>query len=392
MSGSSSMHWGDYKIFIVDDMSVNIKILTQALNFFAPADDLPQLFTYQDPLEALEAADKVFPDLFLLDIEMPGINGIELCEKLKSKKGFKYTPVIFITSLDNVDSMQRAYDVGANDFINKPFNNYEVFLRVKSALTQYSLLMDNLKKESLMKHKAEDNEALVKILCHDFANSLTAVKFLVKDCANEKLVGITENMIEVVEHVRQMISLESGASDLQLVAVDLFAKIEKARLLVEERLQEKNLKLVVNNMTTCEKVGVKAEPSSLLNQVLLNLLTNAIKFSYPGGEIRINVAQFSRFMIVEIKDFGMGIPPDMIGNVFNKYVKTTSLGTNKEKGTGFGLPLVKQYMQLYGGDIKVSSICIEEAQREGTLHGTTFTLFFPAVNCSACQKKTSENK
>ncbi|NRA46218.1 MAG: ATP-binding protein [Oligoflexales bacterium] len=117
---------------------------------------------------------------------------------------------------------------------------------------------------------------------------------------------------------------------------------------------------------------VSAEPVSLLNDVINNLLTNAIKFSYDNGTITVKCYLSQDWKVVEIIDKGMGIPKNLIGKLFDYYKSTSRLGTQGEKGTGFGLPLVKSFMDAYHGCIDVKST--EKGKGEG--HGTTFTLKF----------------
>ena len=215
---------------------------------------------------------------------------------------------------------------------------------------------------------SEDKNFLVKILCHDLGNSLTVMdvstsiidNYLASDTVSKE--KITPNLLRIkraiqeqfniVNSAKQKLSLEND-KDIKLELVDISTMIEKIQFTFRHRLKEKNLKLDVEIDPMANKV--LAETISLSNNVLNNLLSNAIKFSNSEGTIKIRTYPTDAHINIEIIDTGVGMESEYLKNIFNENTKTTRLGTQGEKGTGFGLPLVKAFMKAYGGDITVES-------------------------------------
>lgn len=357
-----------HKVIIVDDMKINLLMYEK---FFLNLNYEIHLFS--NPLEVLDKAKTIIPDLFLLDIEMPNMDGIELCQKIKKVDYLKDIPVIFITTLDNEESMTRAFNAGAVDFINKPFKPVELKLRLASTLKSYDYFKTIQIQNRKLYNQAEDNNSLVRILSHDLKNSLNVIQAYAKKIQHEKILSSSLNMIEMIHHVEEIIALEGNKKEIVVYPVDVVEVIKKAIELFSEKIIEKKVDILFLNKTQEEQVLIKAEKTGLLNQVLANLISNALKFSFENSKITIILEKGWNMAWVKISDTGIGIPQNMIGDLFNKYKKTTRPGTKQEKGTGFGLPLVKTYVELFGGNIEVNST---EKTDISTDHGTTFVLTF----------------
>ncbi len=355
------------RIVLVDDIKTNLKIYRHAL-----LGENYTFFSYSDSQEALKNIEKVQPHLLILDIEMPKLNGIELLNEIRNVMGFKNVPAIFITTLSDESKLKEAFESGANDILAKDFQPYQLKFKVKTLLEQYFLKQKLMVFGRQMKEKSQENENLIRILCHDLLNPLTAIKLLAMRNKDEKLLKINDTAVEIIEHVREMMALEAGKKEIKLGAVSLTEVIKKCVHVMEAKLESKKINYFFDNGFLNE-VFVQAEQTSLANQVINNILSNAIKFSHEGGHIYFSLAVRDNQVFVTIRDEGIGVPESMVPDLFNKYVKTTRLGTSKEKGTGFGLPLVKTYMNLYGGDIFVETW--EESQNLGKT-GTAFTLVF----------------
>ena len=312
---------------------------------------------------------------FLKD-EMPKLNGIELLSRIREQLGFKNVPAIFITSLSDETKLKEAYMSGANDILAKDFEPYQLKFKVKSLLEQYFLKQKLMVFGRQMKEKSQENENLIRILCHDLLNPLTAIRLLAIRNKDERLQQITDNAVDVIEHVREMLALEAGKLKINLSNISLSDALKDSLAILDDKMKHKQMSFFFDSGFLSD-VFVQAEKASLVNQVLNNIITNAIKFSKEGGKLFFNVEVRDNQVYLKIKDEGIGIPRSMIPDLFNKYVKTTRLGTNNEKGTGFGLPLVKTYMNFYGGDIFVESW--EEKDNLG-ITGTVFTLVFNLVD------------
>lgn len=241
--------------------------------------------------------------------------------------------------------------------------------------------------------KKQQKETLVKILCHDINNPLTVVngqlQRIIKDtgkgkCNLEELADRSKKALKcahVIQHIIQQVNeleaLESGKIALNCQPVRLREILDTSFNTFNDKIRAKKVKLIYE---CSEDVIIFAEPKSLSNSVINNLLSNAIKFvNHSTGIISIKVISKKTEVYLTLSDNGVGMPESIKENLFREDVVTSRPGTSGERGTGFGMPLVKTYMDLYEGRIEVSS---KEKEKYPHDHGTTFKLTF---------KKTGSN-
>ena len=244
----------------------------------------------------------------------------------------------------------------------------------------------NDKNEKLSK-LFEEKKSLVRILCHDLNNTITVLQ-LSTDIAYqkreradvvEKNLGRVRKTIatqkDIITHVREMEAVKSGKKKIKLEPVAVDELIEKASFMFKEKFESKQLIFDTSNV---EKIsGIMAEKVTVTNNVFNNIVSNAIKFSRKGGVISVAVNQPQDSKVcISIKDSGIGMPKEILENIFKNDKETSRKGTEGEAGTGFGMPIVKSFMEIYGGDIQVESI--DESEDEQN-HGTTFHLYFNAA-------------
>lgn len=238
------------------------------------------------------------------------------------------------------------------------------------------------------KRQLEADNTLLRVLSHDLASPLMilkascdAARWILSHSENKKLTNYL-NKIEkstliiekITTHVRDMIALRSGKKSIKLLPISLDSVLEECRFVFDDQMKRKNLELVVINHNPDARMLV--ERSSFMNQVFNNLISNAIKFSPRGKTIFIEalVEGDERYHLM-LRDQGVGIPDHLIEDIFSPEKKTSRLGTDGEKGTGFGLPVVKSYIGLYDGTIEVESSTL------GDQTGTTFHIFLKCVKC-----------
>jgi signal transduction histidine kinase len=231
------------------------------------------------------------------------------------------------------------------------------------------------------KHKEEMEEKnsqirnLLRVLAHDISNPLTYMMsshtMLQKDIPDEKKTKMMNNLKkgmntihDIVNNVREYESIQSSKKVFITKPVQVKKVVEEALKTFEFKLEDK--KITVINEIEDKDITVMADMVSLKNQIISNLISNAIKFTPEGGTIRIFPEQSDPYYVLCIKDTGIGIEPEMIDKLFLPDGKTNRPGTNGEKGTGFGLPIVKQILNQFGAEINV----------ESNGDGTTFKLIF----------------
>lgn len=356
------------RILIVDDNQRNITVLGTILH-----QENYQLNIAMDGLEALEMVKKAQPDLILLDIMMPNMDGYETCEHLKNDPNTREIPVIFLTAKTQLEDKVKGLDLGAVDYVSKPFESRELLSRVRTHL-------DLKRHKDLLKESNQRNLELLHVLCHDIANPLSLIIGYLSLLANapdkfpqfEKVLNIAaENGLEIIDVARKMLSLDSSGIDLSPTSLD--QAVNKAVELIENRLEEKDIKLNLN----LTPIMVLSDEASLVNSVILNLLTNAIKFSYRGGEVDINVIKYDPdTALLQIIDHGMGMPEHILSGLFNINAKVHRPGTEEEGGTGFAMPLIKKFVDAYDATLKITSQTKEEHPDQS---GTQFDIYFKIV-------------
>ena len=360
---------------MVDDSPTILQILTHLLkdNFF-------ELIHAVCGQQALQVAREKKPDLILLDIDMPGMDGFETCKQLKKDKNTKDIPVIFISGYTTVENKVKSFEVGGQDFIPKPVQQKELIAHINTHLT-IKQLQQELRKE------VEEKQALIRILTHDISTPLSVIYGQAElltlksqgTAANDlekstRLISKSVDRIhEIINHIRTMEAVKSGKVKLEPEPVALKSVFQEAGLFFQEPLLEKNLSLEIVPTLENIKTKIMAERISFAAHVMNNLLSNAIKFSFPGSVIRLEVRDDpgDETVTVVLKDRGMGMPAEILENIYSPSAPTSREGTAGEKGTGFGMPIVKSYMEMFAGEISIRSKVKEKHPHD---HGTEIHL------------------
>lgn len=368
-------------ILVVDDLKLNYLIIKKTLEKFSM-----QINFIQDPRLALDEIKKNKPDLILLDYEMPFINGPELCKLIKSDDFCKSIPIVFFTSSSAAETITSAFAAGADDYLNKPVCEPEL-------LSRLSRIFQNLDLSRKLQDKYEEQVSLSRLLSHDLNNYIsifkTSLSLLKKniDSASKNEVSTQKNlerlhntinkMADLVLNVRNMQAIEDKKIDLNLLPTDVGDLITETVSNFQEKIDEKKLKINFDmqalGQNSAQSKVVLLERVSALNSVFGNVLSNAVKFSHEGGAIDIAYRDQNDRLQIEIRDHGVGMPDDLVKKIFSKTEKTTRAGTKNETGTGFGMPLVKLFMEKYGGSIDIQSKSEEQHPDD---HGTTICLEF----------------
>ncbi len=255
-------------------------------------------------------------------------------------------------------------------------------LSLAFAISRDRVIQRQIEEKAQVDRLLADKRALVSTICHDIANPLTAIGAYA-DLARLSLEGGAGNappaemlgnlrsieegcaqVNEIISQVREMQVIELGKKMLTLEPVDLGVALRSLQVMFDRQLRAKALSLEIQ----AEEVSVQADRAALLNHVLANLLSNAIKFSERGAAITLGVTREGEKVLISIQDRGIGIPPAVLPHLFEETSKTSRPGTEGERGSGLGLPLVKRYLELFGGAIEIRSA---EVPSEGRPRGTT---------------------
>ncbi|MDH5716236.1 MAG: hybrid sensor histidine kinase/response regulator [Spirochaetia bacterium] len=355
-------------VLIVDDIKKNIQILAEILNSHNY-----EIITASNGFEALKILERSKPDLILLDIMMPKMDGYETCVKIKENKEMKDVPVIFLTAINETKNLLKGFELGAVDYITKPFKVPELLARVS---THIELKKNRDKVAKLSRERKE----LIHVLCHDLINPICSVSTILqieKESPNifnelkDQIEISMNNSLEMLKLVRMIMALEDGKTKLHLSSYNLKNLIVESYNMLRNRFQEKKIFLEIS---IDDNIDVVVEKTSFINSVLNNLLTNAIKFSSNGSTIELKSFLEENTVSFAIIDHGIGMPLNLLENLFNVEKVTSRAGTNGEPGTGYGMPLVKKFVEAYGGSIKVNS---REQKSLSDNHGTEIILNLP---------------
>lgn len=231
----------------------------------------------------------------------------------------------------------------------------------------------------------EERKKLLRVMSHDLSNSLILIqasaaqlkKIFRKENAPKRNFDLVDRIEkasqfqqEVIEHVRMNEALKGGKIQIKPQCVTVSSVFERAKVLFQDTLEKKNIRLEKD--VEGEDLSFIADEVAFSNHVFNNIISNAIKFSFEGSKILVRAhAIDTESMVIEIKDSGVGMENSLLSVLFESDKKTSRIGTNGEKGTGFGMPLIKTYVELFGGDVSIQST----PKKEGvTNHGTTIIL------------------
>lgn len=353
-------------LLLVDDTPSNIDILVGLLKSDF---DLKVAGRGEKALEIIASGVRI--DLVLLDVMMPEMDGYEVCRRIRAAPASIDLPVIFLTAKSGVDDVVLGLDVGAQDYLAKPFRAPELLARVRTQLTL------SAQRQEIARRNTELKEML-HIVCHDVANQLFVASMSLELMAASPqedralLVGramaAVKNGIGLTNLVREMRKMEDKG--LELASVSLRECADQAGALAEGRLQAKHLTLTVQG----NSARIRAEVFSLTNSVIGNLLSNAIKFSREGDAISLEIRDEGDEAVLVVRDHGLGMPPDVLETLFDVSKSHSRTGTAGERGTGFGMPLMAKFVRMYGGRI---SVVTHDAESHPGDHGTEFTLHLP---------------
>lgn len=345
-------------VLIVDDNPNNVKIVALILRSFSY-----KIAIATNGEQAIEMVDKIKPDIILLDVMMPKIDGFETCRIIKEKEEFKDIPVIFITALNDSDSLVKGFKAGGVDYISKPFNKDELISRVKTHL-ELKQTRDELKKTS--DHLSELNalkDKMFSVIGHDLRSPLGSVrmtleflsKVTAKDNAYSENIDImlktTDEVFGLLENLLGWAKSQSNNLQINKEVINLQDLSNSIYLLNKGNLDLKKIQFE----RTINDTDVVFADLNTLKIVLRNLVSNAIKFTPENGTIKISVENTNDKVRISIADTGVGIPEENLPKIFNPNQHLTTYGTNRESGSGLGLILCRDFVEKNDGKIWVES-------------------------------------
>ncbi|MEA5505608.1 HAMP domain-containing sensor histidine kinase [Halotia wernerae UHCC 0503] len=348
------------RILAVDDTRDNLILVQTILESEGYEIDLAT-----DGISAVQHVEQSPPDLILLDVMMPGIDGYEVTRRIRNNPALNYIPILLITAFHE-SSVVEGLDAGADDFIRKPFDTDELLARVRSLLR----LKHSLDEQKKMARQRED---FVSRLTHDLRTPLVAADRMLGLFEQETFCKISpemkqaiavmirsnQNLMQMVNTLLEVYRFEAGKKTLNWESCNLREIIQEVVSELSPLASEKSLTLKIDTSKLeqlGEHAGLMMGDALEIRRVFNNLIGNAIKFTDTGGiEIRIwekSVnSQGQDWVIIEVEDTGYGIAPEDQANVFERFRQ----GRNKRSGSGLGLHLSSRIVEAHNGAITVTS-------------------------------------
>jgi len=361
-------------ILVVDDQPNNLKVISSVLG------ESYSLSFANNGVNALKILEGLTPDLVLLDVMMPEMDGYEVCQHIKSNEKTKDIPVIFLTAKTDIEDIIKAFKAGAVDYITKPFNIMELKVRVSNHINlkhAHSELEEANKKLIKLNH---EKDKFFTIIAHDLRNPFIGITSLSKIMLDQLKSNDFENMEEYVQEINNASKnaynllknllnwarSQTGRMEFTPSTLSVFSLIDETLSLLQESAGLKNITLKNNVSADIEIVGDK----EMLSVVFRNIVSNAIKFTKTGGSIRVEAYQNETELSIQVIDSGIGMTPKMIEDLFKIDKSSGRKGTNGEPSTGLGLLLCKEFIEKHNGTITVTS--------EVNI-GSTFTMSLPLI-------------
>ncbi|UPS45837.1 hybrid sensor histidine kinase/response regulator [Prevotella sp. E15-22] len=363
----------DYKILIVDDVMSNVLLLKILLT-----NEKYQVCTANCGNMCIEQAKAEKPDLILLDVMMPDISGFDAAQILKKDPETAHIPIIFLTALNNPSDLVHGFQVGANDFLTKPFNKEELVVRVfhQIKLVAATRIIEHQNEE--LRATISNRDKMYSVIAHDLRSPMASIRMvlnLVVNAMSPDIIGPelfelldkanreSEDVHDLLDNLLKWTKSQTGRLNVVRQDLDLNDIIPGVVDIFEMIAQTKKIDLKYQGSSN--PVVVYAD-NDMLKTVVRNFLSNAIKFSPENSSIEITLSEEGDFAKVSVRDHGVGIAPDRIDSIFKK--GETTYGTGGEEGSGLGLQLCADFARKIDGDVMVESTLGE---------GSTFSVLVP---------------
>jgi signal transduction histidine kinase len=363
------------KILVVDDDRLNVRILSNILKSEGYA-----LADASSGEEALEVYETFSPDLVLLDVIMPGINGFDACREIRKRHGDSSAPIIFITAKSESDDIVEGLSAGGIDYLPKPFRAKEALARIRThlylklLLEQQKSLVDQLSKANAAKNK------FLGMAAHDLRNPLASIRGLA-EFLNDGVVGkltadqldlvktihdASQGMLDLVNELLDVATIESGELRINPEPHNLVELIEKSVFLCNIEASKKGTKITF--VPQAREVILNIDAAKI-RQVVDNLLTNAVKFSPRDSTIGVSLEKSDAGWSFSVKDQGPGIPENERDKLFKDFSRLSVRPTGGEKSTGLGLAICRKIVDAHKG------VIVAENQPQG---GCVFRVTLPS--------------
>lgn len=369
----SKINRSEYKILIVDDVVSNVLLLKILLS-----NEKYQVCTANSGKMCIEQAKNEKPDLILLDVMMPDISGFDTAVILKKDPATRDIPIIFLTALNNPSDLVHGFKVGANDFLTKPFNKEELLVRVMHQITLVAAKRLIQQQNEELRQTIGNRDKMYSVIAHDLRSPMASIRMVLNlvvsavtpESVGQELFDLLDNANRESEEVHDLLDnllkwtkSQTGRLTVVMQDLDLNDIIPGVVDIFTMIASTKHIKL---NYSAADAPLVVRADNDMLKTIVRNLMSNAIKFSPEESSIDIIMQPEGDYAKISVRDHGVGISPERLGNLFKK--GETTYGTGGEEGSGLGLQLCADFAHKIGGSVTVDSTLGE---------GSTFSVLVP---------------
>ena len=347
----------EFKLLVVDDVQTNVLLLKALLGKEGYG-----ILVANNGQEALEVIRNENPDLILLDVMMPGMDGFEVAERLKSEEFRCEIPVIFLTALDDTQSIVNGFKLGVGDFISKPFRKEELMVRIKHQLSLVAARRIIEEKNEELRKTIAGRDKMYSVIAHDLRSPMASMKMLL----NTIMMSVEKDKID--PDIFDMLEMSNKTSEEVFSLLDNLLKWTKSQLgkltVIPQKLDISGLAdgvvEVMNSVAEVKHIKlIRTDHESffvyvdieMIKSILRNLISNAVKFSNPDSEIKVGIKAEDGKVIVSVTDSGKGIKKEDQHKLLKDSTHFTTYGTNSEEGSGLGLLLCRDFARKNGGEL-----------------------------------------
>ncbi len=347
-------------VLIVDDIQENLQLIGNILY-----KNGINVSSASSGSQALEKVNAKLPKLILLDISMPYMDGSEVCRKLKSDDKTKDVPIIFLTAKNQTEDMVAGLELGAVDYINKPFDPAVLLARVNTHLELSKVKQNLIAKNKELEELNATKDKFFRIIAHDLRSPLSSLLGGLSVLGHENnqdnpaadmqivdmLKSSVKKGLKLLNNLMEWSSLQTGAFPFQPAILNLKELVEENIALLRSLAMDKS---IVIDFNISKEVSVFAD-ENMISSVIRNLVSNAIKFTNREGKIEVSSKRLEGYYEIAVKDNGIGIEKQLLDNMFKIDRTSSTKGTSGEKGTGLGLLLCKEFVEKHGGEIRIET-------------------------------------
>lgn len=365
----------DYSILIVDDVDANVLLLKLLISKSGY-----KTLTAFNGKDALEVIEKFNPDLVLLDIMMPVMDGHEVARRMRELPGHEETPIIFLSALNSTEDVVQGFRLGAADYVSKPFNKDELLTRINHQISLIAAKRLILHQTEELKKIIIGRDKLYSVIAHDLRGPIASIRMVAEVLVN----GIEKG--KVGSEMYEMITILNKLTEESFSLLDNLLKWTKSQTGRLNTVFQKDVEIMelVEGVVETQKtvaslkhidIRIKGFTNrtatldvDMAKTLLRNLINNALKFSYKDSAVAIEIIELEQRVKICVRDTGTGISKDIQEQLFKNDSHIRSFGTAHEEGSGLGLLLCRDFAARNGGTLSFVS---EEGK------GSTFCFDIP---------------